>query len=195
MPSQSIVVIVIIVFFGVIAAHLTALRLINSHATSLYQKRNATDLKSYLEKSYVRRLMPAYNHGCLMLAACDIAGDASGVQEVIDDLLDIAAPGAQRNDLAARAINYYVSKGNSPAAHSFVNQLRIKGEATLCDELDRLVEIELDGSDKYLDEMTSALEAADSSTKKRLYSLIAKQYENRGETAKAKAARDAARTC
>ena len=131
MPSQSIVVIVIIVFFGVIAAHLTALRLINSHATSLYQKRNATDLKSYLEKSYVRRLMPAYNHGCLMLAACDIAGDASGVQEVIDDLLDIAAPGAQRNDLAARAINYYVSKGNSPAAHSFVNQLRIKGEATL----------------------------------------------------------------
>lgn len=139
--------------------------------------------------------MPAYNHGCLMLAACDIAGDASGVQEVIDDLLDIAAPGAQRNDLAARAINYYVSKGNSPAAHSFVNQLRIKGEATLCDELDRLVEIELDGSDKYLDEMTSALEAADSSTKKRLYSLIAKQYENRGDTAKAKAARDAARTC
>ena len=49
MPSQSIVVIVIIVFFGVIAAHLTALRLINSHATTLYQKRNATDLKSYLE--------------------------------------------------------------------------------------------------------------------------------------------------
>ena len=128
MPSQSIVVIVIIVFFGVIAAHLTALRLINSHATSLYQKRNATDLKSYLEKSYVRRLMPAYNHGCLMLAACDIAGDASGVQEVIDDLLDIAAPGAQRNDLAARAINYYVSKGNSPAAHSLSTNCASKGK-------------------------------------------------------------------
>lgn len=195
MPSQNVVVIVVLIVLGVIAAHLALLRHINSRATHLYQQRDASELASYLEKGYVRRLMPAYNRGCLVLAAHELSGDATGAKKVIDSLVDIAAPGAQRNDLASRAVNHYVSTGDSTGAHRFVNRLRTKGEAALCDELDRLIEIEIDGSDKYLDEMTSALEAADSPTKKRLYALIAKQYENRGDIGKAKQARDAARAC
>lgn len=194
MQLQSIVVVILIVL-GVIAAHLSLLQHINSRATSLYQQRDAQGLASYLKKGYVRRLMPAYNHGCLMLASCDITGDTTGAQEIIDSLIDIAAPGAQRNDLAGRAISHYVGTGDSVGAHQFINRLRTKGEAALCDELDRLIEIEIDGSDKYLDEMTSALESADSPTKKRLYELISKQYENRGDRARAKEARDAARAC
>ena len=195
MSSESIVVIVILVILGIIAAHLAILRHINLRATSLYQQHNAQGLSAYLQRGYVRRLMPAYNHGCLMLAARDLAGDAIGAQEIIDGLVDIAAPGAQRNDLAGRAVNHYVSTEDSAGAHRFVNRLRTQGEAALCDELDRLIEIEIDDSDKYLDDMTAALETADTPTKRRLYALIAKQYENRGDTARAREARDAARAC
>jgi len=86
-------------------------------------------------------------------------------------------------------------RGRASVWHRFVNRLRTQGEAALCDELDRLIEIEIDGSDKYLDDMTAALETADTPTKRRLYALIAKQYENRGDTARAREARDAARAC
>jgi hypothetical protein len=193
--SQSIIVIVIVIVLGIIAAHLALVQHINARATSLFRARDAKGLAQYLEKGYVRRLMPAYNHGCLVLAARELAGDEKGAQEAIDKLVDLAAPGAQLNDLATRAMNHYVSAGDSAGAHRFVNLLRTKGKADLCDELDKLVEIELDKSDKYLDEMTTALDAADAPTKKRLYALIAKQYENRGDSAKAQQARDAAKAC
>ncbi len=193
--GTAIIGIVIAIVLGAIAAHLALMQAIDSHATSLYRQRDVSGLASYLERGYVKRLMPAYNHGCLVLAQYELAGDTADAQETIYHLLEIAAPGEQRHDLAKRAINYFVSARDSAGAHRFVNLLRTKGEADLCDALDKLVEIELDGSDKYLDEMRAQLEYADAPTKRRLYALIAKQYDNHGDNAKAKAARESAQKC
>lgn len=139
-----------------------------------------------LDKPITKVLYPEYNRLYMRLNAYLALGDNENSARVIERMLPLRMSKEQELALAVRAFSFYVEVEDKKAARDMLKRIEEMGSEALAKGSRETYDIFLCGSSAYVDEMERALKGAPQAEQLRLCQLLALQYENRGDKARAK---------
>lgn len=157
-----------------------------SKAARMFERGDYESLLAYLETTYVRMFYPRYNRMYMQFKTLDANNEIDAAAKVLDMLYVSKPSDEQRADLLVVAFEFYLRNLMRDKAEVTLRRIQnTPSLAPVATELETLFDIMENKSASHIDEMRSQLKDADAPTRRRLLTLIAKQYENAGNPAEA----------
>lgn len=176
----------IVILGGVFLADMIARNRAGARIESLFTAKRYDELLDYLDRWYARNFLPRYNRLYVTFNAYEAAGDEKSARETLELLWASSPSEKQRHDLIVRSFDFYLNHGPAEKAREMLDKmddtLTLKAARSHFGEIYR---IEIEKSSAYIERMERDLEGADTPTSLRLLALIARQYDNRGDTERA----------
>lgn len=138
-----------------------------------------------IDKPFTRMLYPAYNLTYFKLNAYLLKDDTANVNKTLTELLGARTSKRQRVDLVTKAFNIYVGQQDKRRAKELLAEIEGWTDERLAavqHDCRRTYDILLGKSSAYLDEVSRELEGAEGARRGQLEYLLARQYENKGDT-------------
>ena len=186
MHMKPIYVIPLAVIVVLIIADQIARKRSIDKATRLYASGRFSDLVDYLDSWYPRLFYMSYIRQRMKFKAFEAMGKTDLAEDCLDLLFASSPAKAQLADLLIQAFTFYMSSGKFKKAEEIL--ARIEENPDLKDaapELRKVYEIQAKGDSSHIEEMETQVSKASGADALRLYLLIAKQYENKGDNEKA----------
>ena len=147
------------------------------------------DLDNYLkvlDRPLTNVLYPKYNVLFMRLNAYLALDDDEKTAAVIREMGSLKMNDEQRIALAVKAFTFYVEIEDELHAREVLEYLEANGDESMAKANRRTYDIFLRGSHAYIDEMESALSDASGVEEALLCQMLAIQYDNKGDKARAK---------
>lgn len=146
------------------------------------------DFEGYLklvDKPFTSVLYPKYNVLYMRLTATIALGDTEQTAHALEEMSTLKMNDEQKLALAMKAFGFYVDNADKRNAKKALSYIEKHGGEDAARINRRTYDILLKKSSAYIDEMEKALEDATVTEEVMLCQLIAVQYENRGDHARA----------
>lgn len=147
------------------------------------------EFDKYLEvlgRPVMNILYPEYNRLFMRLNAYLAMGDTKNTARVLDQMMPLRMNKQQQLALAVKAFSFYVEVEDKEKAERALTILEANGSDAVAKGSREMFDIFLCGSTKYIGQMERELKDASEADQLRLCQLLAIQYENRGDKARAK---------
>ena len=186
MPNATLII-TLIVLVVVIAADKIVRRRVSEHINALYSAGNGGDLLDYLDGHLVKYLYPAFNRAYMRVNAYELMGDSKGEgQEWALLLSEKRLDEKQRQAIVLRGFEFYLKEGKAKKARELLDEIEGWGEFPSKDMYTVLYKVVAEKSADYISLCEDKLKSAQGADKLQLLYLLSKQYENAGQTDKAR---------
>lgn len=162
-----------------------AKRLYSAELARLLDAGDTDSCRKTLQLPIVRLVFPRWNRAFMELNTYLIDEDEAGARSCLEELFFLKENKAQKQALGAKAFSFYVEQRDKEQAERALKLLQEVATADEIEEAKRLYEIYLEGSSAYITEMELTLTKAAGAERGFLELLLAVQYENRGDDARA----------
>lgn len=187
--TNQIIMFVAIAIIAVVAIYLSVKkRTTFNRLQDMLSKGEYDAFFELIDKPLTRALYPAYNLTYFKLNAYILKGDDQAANDLFDQLLASKTSKTQRYDLVVKAFNFYVGQEDKKRSKAMLKEIESwEGEQFEQAQTDcrTTYDIVISKKSSYIDEMEAKLEQTSGAMRGRLEYLLAIQYENQGDKAKA----------
>lgn len=162
-------------------------RVASDRITRYFAQGSYDELLKYMDSFIAKMYLHPFNRDFVRMNAYIAKGDDKNALEVCDRLLNARLNKKQRAAAEDKAFTLYLDAGKYKDAKKMLKLIEARDEDEAYEKSCRqMYEIIANRSSVYLDDMLEELPDAKGERKAQLLSLIALQYGNRGQQAKAK---------
>ncbi|MGN1406251.1 MAG: hypothetical protein ACI4WM_08250 [Erysipelotrichaceae bacterium] len=159
--------------------------LIQNKLMQLLMNGSFKEFEEYADSFEVKTNVKPFNLEYIKMNAAIMQGDSNKLEKSFNKLLNMKMNDEQREEVYLNCFNHYIDKNDSKKARQF-KELLIKNSrnSSLKTYVQRVYDVKIEHSFKYLDEMLNELSNKDIN-KATHYLLIAEMYKNKNDNEKA----------